>query len=262
MANEFGNEWTTTGGIDNEWVTFRNPRFDVMIESDNPDQPYLIMDFVPDDSTQEVLEEIRIGVGSGWQETEDNLHLERTDGKKLAFHNMSKAGRLLTSFLANGGREAAAAKAKGGDNTTPFDAVWWDGIHALVVTRESSFTRDGETVDFSYFEVAETDGWGEAATKKPATKKAAKKPAKKAAAKKEPEPEPEPEPIAEADTEGSADAGLLDNVKEHCANTASDTHDDWIMEVYADIPAVADDEAVAAAVEDEGPDGIWAQTWG
>src|SRR5690606_31272417 len=105
--------------------------------------------------------------------------------------------------------------------------AWWDGIHALIVTRESSFTRDGETVDFSYFEVAETDGWGQSEKAAKPAKKAAKKPAKKAAAKKDPEPEPEPVPVAEVEAGGSADARLLNNVREHCANTASDTHDDW-----------------------------------
>lgn len=268
MSSEFGSDWTTSGNLDDEWVTFRNVRFDVMIESDNPDQPFLIADFTPDDTDVEVLEEVRIGVGSGWQESEDNASLERVDGKKLAFHNMSKAGRLLTSFLANGGREAAAAKAKAGDTSTPFDAAWWEGLHVRIVSQDSSFTtRDGEKVDFSYFEVAETDGWdGDAGAAKkggkPAKKAASKPPAKKKAAAKKAEPEPEPEPVVEAvEAVEAADGDLLSQVREHCANTQVDTHDDWLMEVYTDIPAVADDADVSAAVEDSGADGVWAQTW-
>lgn len=261
MTEQYGADWLTSGGIDDQWVTVRNVKFACDIESDNPTQPFLYLDLVPDDTDMSPVEGKRFGIGANWAESDDGSEVTRTDGRRPQFNKSSKAGRLLDSFLANGGTEHAQAKAKAGDKTTPFQAAWWEGLHIHIKENEASFqSRDtGETVEWTYFTVEETDGWADSGAKKKATKKAAaKKPAKKAAASK-PEPEPEPEAEAEAEPETSGDADLEAKVREHCAATELDSHDEWMMAVYADIPEVGDDEAVAALVEDE--TAIWADTW-
>lgn len=272
MSDEqYGADWLTTGGIDGEWVTIRNPKFECFVESQDPTQPFLVLDLIPDDPETSPVEEKRFGIGKGWQETDDGAEVTRTDGGRVQFHTSSKAGRLLHSFLENGGAAKARDKAKAGDSTTPFQAAWWDGLHFLIEEKTASFNdRDtGENVEFSYFVAAETDGWADGGKKKAVTKKAAaKKVAKKAAAKKaaaKPEPEPEPDdegtdepPEPETPTAGGG-SDLEAQVREHCANTSVDTHDEWMMEVYADIPDVAYDETVSGLVDDEGA--IWADTW-
>lgn len=271
MTEQYGADWLTSGGIDDQWVTLRNVKFACDIEADDPTKPFLVMDLVPDDTDMSPLEAKRFGIGANWAEAEDGSEVTRTDGRRPQFHKSSKAGRLLDTFLANGGTAHAQAKAKAGDKSTPFQAAWWEGLHVHIKENDASFENreTGEKVEWTYFSVEDTDGWADSSGKAKATKKAAaKKPAKKAASKKaaaKPDPEPEVEPEPETDETTSSDSGdsggseLEAQVREHCANTDLDSHDEWMMAVYADIPDVGDDEAVAALVDDAGA--IWADTW-
>lgn len=262
MTEQYGADWLTAGGIDDQWVTIRNPKFECVIDSNDPTQPFLILDLVPDDTELTAFEGQRFGIGANWEESDDGSEVTRTDGRRPQFHTSSKGGRLLNSFLMNGGAEKAQARAKAGTTDTPFQASWWDGIHGRIKENEGSFNdrESGEKVTYRYYTIEETDGWADGAgggKKKAAKKAAAKKPAKKAAAKK-PEPEPEPEPVE--DEPVKSDSGDLEaQVREHCAATELDSHDEWMMAVYADIPDVGDDEALSALVDD--PDAIWADCW-
>lgn len=275
MSGEYGSDWLTQGGVDDQLVTFRNAKFACFVEAQDPTQPFLVVDIVPDDPEVTPFEEQRIGIGQGWEDHDDGARVERTDGRRPQFHASSKAGRLLTSFLNNGGRAAAQERAKT-HNDTPFDASWWEGLRGKIKSNEGSFTdrESGEEVTYSYYTIEEDAGWdgagadGGTKAKKAPAKKAATKPA----AKKDTEVEAEVDAEAEVEADTPAakpkpakkaaakkDGGLEAKVREHCAATEADDHDSWLMEVYADIPEVADDDAIDALVTD--PDGIWNDTW-
>lgn len=265
--SDWMNEWLTEGGLDGEMVTVRNVAFATDPEFRDGQQVFLSVDFVPDDPDTTPMEGQRIGCGAGWEIADDDgTKIVREDGRKGAFNTKSKAGRFLKSLLESDAfNKALADKHKAGEQVTPFDAAFYEGVRGVATRNTDSFeTRDEggaeETVEFSFWTLTDIEGYesgggsGGGKAKKAAAKKPADEgeaPAKKAAAKKA---------TAKKAAAKKDDAGLEEQVREHCKNTEHETHDDWMMAVYTDIPDVAEDEDVQAKIDD--PDGIWAEVWG
>lgn len=287
MTDDFMDQYLTTGGIDDEAVTLRNAKFTTDLAYQDGQVPFLCVDIIPDNPDVTSLEEVRIGVGKGWEASDDEASVERVDGKKAAFHTSSKIGRLLASV---GGLDEFRAAAKDrlakGDMPAPTTAEFWEGLRGVVKNNEEEFTTaEGGTAKFNYYTFTTFDGWEGQTSSKGGAKKAAAKPAKKAAAKKE-----EAEETAEAAEEAPAEApkpakkaaakkaaavkeeaaetgGLsLDDFRAtliaHCQGTEADDHSTWLVEAYEKFgdELVAGGDAFQALVDDEAE--VWAEVWG
>ena len=254
--------WLTSGGLDDEWVTLRNVRFAVDIEYRDGEVAFMQADLIPDDTDVTPREAQIFGCGHGWEAADDESGITRADGKRAQFNTQSKIGAFVASFLEAGGRSAVEARHKAGDQITPFDAAFYEGMHVLVKNNQASGTGDdGREFTWNYYTVAETDGYESGSGESKPAKKAAKKaPAKKAAAKKRAaKAEADETPAAKADDGIDIDAWRAKLV-EHCNQSEAETHDDWMMEAYEAFDEIADSDDLQALVDD--PDQVWAEVVG
>lgn len=287
MTDDYMDQFLTTGGIDDELVTFRNAKFTTDLAYQDGQVPFLSVDIIPDNPDVTSLEEVRIGTGKGWEASDDEASVERVDGKKAAFHKSTKIGRLLESI---GGlaefRNAAKARLEAGDMPAPTTAEFWEGVRGVIRNNEEEFdTAEGGKATFNFYTFSTFEGWeGQATSGKKSTKKAASKPAKKAAAPK-PEAEDEdaeetpveaPKPAKKAAAKKAAakpepveeDAGglSLDDFRAtlvaHCQGTEADDHSTWLVEVYEKFgdELVAGGDGFQALVDDEAE--VWGEVWG
>lgn len=247
--------WITQGGLDDEWVTFRNVEFKTDIEYRDGEVPFLSVDLIPDDPEVGAREGQRFGCGAGWDVVDDGAGIDRTDGKRPQFHANSKMGALVASFLEAGGREHVEARHKAGDQTTPFLADFYEGLHARIVSNTAEGEGDEGKFTWDFYTIAETDGYesgsGDSGEAKPAKKAASKK----AAAKKAPTKKRAAKKAAEEDGDEGSD--LRERLVEHCNSSDAETHDDWMMEAYEAFPDDVDSGEFQQLVDN--PDEVWAE---
>lgn len=285
--SDFLDQYLTTGGVDDEVVSFRNAKFTTDIQYRDGQEPFLCVDIVPESPDVTELTEVRIGLGNGWEASDDEATVSRVDGKKPAFNTSSKAGRLLGSLgKIPEFQKAVEARVADGSMPAPTDAAFWEGIKGTINRNEESFTtREGTEASFSYYTFSTFDGWEGVTAGKVAKKAASKKASSKAAAENpEAEETPAPAPAAkkaaakkaaavkaeETETETEAadagDAGGLDAFRaalvEHCKATEAEDHASWLVEAYTTFgdELVAGGDEFQALVDDEGA--VWAEVWG
>lgn len=272
--SDFLDSYLTTGGVDDELVTFRNAKFTTDIQYRDGQEPFLCVDICPDSPDVSELTEVRIALGQGWEQADDEASVSRIDGKKAMFNTSSKVGRLLDSLSKDAGfKQAVEARIAAGDTpASPLEAAFWEGLRGTIHRNEASFTpRDGGGEQtFSFYTMTDVEGWegsakpvAKKAVAKNAPEKAAEaKPAKKAAAKKAAAVKEEP---VEESTETPAGGGLDEfraKLLDHCKATEAAEHADWMLEAYetfADELTTGGDE-YQALVDNESE--VWAEAWG
>jgi hypothetical protein len=249
--------WLTEGGIDSQPVALRNVTFTKDVEYQDGQEPFLSVDIVPLDGETTPFEGQRLGIGKGWEEAEDGSSITRNDGKKLAYNTQSKAGRLVGSLMSvKEFQQAVKAKWDAGEQVTPFQAAFFEGITGTIHANAGSFkAKDtGEEITYTYYTFSDFTGYegagAGAGAAKPVSKKSASKkaPSKKAASKPAPA-----EAVEETVSNDLSD--LTARLTEHARQTAAETHDEWMLEAYE---AFADDlssDEAAALVED--PAAVW-----
>jgi flagellar hook-associated protein FlgK len=266
MSDFNPDNWLTEGGIDDTKVALRNVVFTRDVEYQDGQTPFLSIDLVPLDGEMTPFTGQRFGVGAGWDEDEAGASITRNDGKRAQYNKASKAGRLTNSLMELPSFMAEVKKRwDAGDQVTPFDARFFEGITGTVKANAGHFKAkdSGEDVTFTYYTMVDFDGYeGSTTTAKPAKKAAVKKAAsKKAAAKKAEvaevvEPEPTPEP-ATSDSDNLT--ALRDALTAHASNSTADTHDEWMMEAYEQFADDLSTDAAAALVDD--PAAVWDVVW-
>jgi len=259
MSDFNPDNWLTEGGIDDAKVALRNVVFTRDVEYQDGQTPFLSIDLVPLDGEMAPFTGQRFGVGAGWDEDGDGASITRNDGKRAQYNKASKAGRLTNSLLELPSFMAEVKKRwDAGDQVTPFDARFFEGITGTVKANAGHFKAkdSGEEITFTYYTMTDFDGYeGSTVAAKPAKKAAVKKAAsKKAAAKKvEVMEEPVEEPASDNLT------ALRDALTEHASNSTADTHDEWMMEAYEEFADDLSTDAAAALVDD--PAAVWDVVW-
>lgn len=277
--SDFLDQYLTTGGVDDEVVSFRNAKFTTDIQYRDGQEPFLCVDIVPENPDVTELTEQRIGLGQGWEASDDEGSVSRVDGKKPAFNTSSKAGRLLASLgKIPEFQKAVEARVADGSMPAPTDAAFWEGIKGTINRNEESFTtREGTEANFSYYTFSTFDGWegisaGKVA-KKAASKKASSKPVAKATeAAEDADETTTPAPVAKKaaakkaaakkdDAGGGIDA-FRETLTAHCKATECEDHASWLVDAYTTFgdELVAGGDEFQALVDDEGA--IWAEVWG
>jgi|GEM_PF-3627804 len=262
MSTNFADQvagWLTEGGIDNQPVALRNVKFTRDVQYQDGQEPFLSIDFIPLDGDSAPFEGQRLGIGKGWDESDDESTITRNDGKKLAYNTASKAGHMVSSLMAVGEfQQAIKAKWDAGDQVTPFNAAFFEGITGTIVANKASFKAQdsGETIEYVYYTFADFTGYegagSSAGTAAPAANK--KAPSKKAANKKAASKKAEAEVVEVAEVAEVA-AGpdlseLADRLLTHARNTSAETHDEWMLEAYAEFADDLVDDATASLVDD------------
>jgi hypothetical protein len=264
MSDDFMDGWLTEGGLDEQPVTLRNARFDTdLTRIDDAGNPatFLAVDLCPDNPDVTTLEDQRFGIGKGWDVEDDGARVVRDDGKKAQYNKASKAGRFVDSLLGlKEFREAIKARHAAGDQVTPFDAAFFEGLKFVVKANEGHFKAgDGEEVSFRFFTASEFLGFeGQGAKTKTPPKPAKKAASKKAAAKKAaavPVEEPEEETMPAPSDLGDLRADLV----EACKATEASDHGEWMVEMYETFADRLTTDEAMALVDDE--TAIWAEVW-
>lgn len=184
-----------------------------------------------------------LGCGDGWEAADGGQRAVREDGKERGFHQNTKVGEFFAGLVDIMGKDAAcdkAMRARVEDYPLgPREVGFWKGLK-VHVDREK---RKGGG-DVGDYEVLVIDGFnGVAGGKAAGAAKKATGAAKKAAAK------------VEKPSGGLSDAirATLDEIAD-----ASADHDSFMEAAFAQVPEASTDDAVKAAVSDDGEGSIWA----
>lgn len=219
-----------------------------------------------EEGEEEVI--IKLGCGTGWTTEDKGQTAVREDGRDKAFNNNTAAAIFFAGKRDADGNvhkgiqgamdddrkiaqavEAKVAETKG---LGPYSVDFWKGLQVHV--DQIPVAYGGEIGNMDQLTITEVKGWvGSSAKAAPAkaaakTAKKATKAAAKPAEKAEPaEPEETPEP-------GMSDElrAKLDALADECENP-----DEFAERAIAEIPEVADDDALLAAVKDQAPGSIW-----
>lgn len=231
-----------TGLIGNVDVTFTDAEFTNRLDAFDPTKLELHLTALidGDDGGEQVL---FLGCGDGWEAAEKGRKAVREDGKERNFHGNTKAGELMKSVVALMSDDKALDKElrnRLADHPTGFrEANYWVGLkfHLDRVTRKGG----GDIGDFDVLVASAFNGvagGGKAAPAKGATKKAPAKAASKAA----------------------ESTGLTDAIRKQLDDIAdaSADHDSFMEAAFAGVAEASTDDAVKAAVADDGEGSIWA----
>lgn len=244
------NDYVGSGLWDGGRCVIRNPRFTRIPEYRDGQQVLLLVDIKDEDEGVELIDQ-RIGLGNGWIANDDETEItDHEAGKKLKYNDKTAVGRMLKTMP----KEMVAAlgeRWKKGEEVTPFQVGFWDGLQVTLRSASEDLDIDGDKVTQNWYEFVSFEGYEGSTngTKAKSAKKApAKKAAKKAAAKKS-------EPV-----EDDADAADIDpKVVEAIVAQAweADDFDEFVANCYANVDEVAESEAYQAMVEDDSEDSIW-----
>lgn len=235
-----------TGLIGNVDLAIEDAIFTHRLEAFDPTklELHLTVMVEGDEGGEQVL---YLGCGDGWETNDDGQTAVREDGKERNFHANTKAGEFFNSLVDLMASNPACDKelrARISEFPTGSrEAGFWKGLR-LHVDRETR-KGGGEISDFDVLVVSEflgTTGAGKASGAKKAAP--AKKATKKAAA------------AAKKDTTGG---GLTDEIRaklDDIADESSD-HDAFMERAFAEVPEASTDDAVKAAVADDGEGSIW-----
>lgn len=241
-----------SGLIGNVDITVTDAAFTHRLEAFDPTklELHLTVEVQGDDGGEQV---IYLGCGDGWETNDDGATATREDGKERNFHQNTKVGEFFAGLVKVMGEDAAADKAIRGRvqefPTGPREAGFWKGLQ-LHVARESR-KGGGEISDYDVLVIDGFNGIQGAGGTKATAKKAAA-PAKKAAKKAAPAAkEPTPSEVAAG--------GLTDEIRAKLDDIADESadHDSFMEAAMAAIPEASTDDAVKAAIADDGEGSIW-----
>ena len=194
-----------------------------------------------------------LSCGNDWEVSKSGEAVKNKSGKGQ-FNKNSAFGRFIDGAVESGGDALLELLEARGE---AYEAETWKGLRFRLERTQSSFTRDGEKIDYSYVKPVEYLGEidaDEAPAKKPAARgRAAAKPAAKTAVK----------PAAtRGRAKKAAEVDLRTALVALAGEYEEDDFDQFIADIYDEdvFPRAAEleaDEEVANAALDE--DDIWAE---
>jgi hypothetical protein len=229
-----------SGLLDNADVTFTDAEFTNRLDSFDPTKLELHLTTLVegDDGGEQVL---FFGCGDGWEATDKGQSAVREDGKERSFHVNTKVGELFKSIISLMDDDKALDKELRGRlkdyPNGPREAGFWKGLKFHLEREDRK--GGGEVGDYQVLVATAFNGVKGGAKAGPA-----KGAAKKAAA-------PKAAPKAEG---GVTDAirAALDEIAD-----ASADHDSFMEAALAQVPEASTDDAVKAAIMDDGEGSIW-----
>lgn len=234
---------TESGLLDNVDVTFIDAEFTNRLEAFDPTKLELHLTCLVegDDGGEQVQ---FFGCGDGWETNDKGQTATREDGKERGFHQNTKIGELqrsIVKLMDSDGKLDKELRGRVGEFPLGFrEAGFWKGLK-FHIDREDR-KGGGDMGDYQVLVATAYNGTAGSTSKKAtgAAKKAAAKPAAKAEAK--------------------AEGGVTDEIRaklDEIADASGD-HDGFMETAFAQIPEASADDAVKAAVADNGEGSIWA----
>lgn len=237
-----------SGLLDNVDVTITDAEFTNRLDSFDPTKLELHLTVLVDgeDGGEQVL---FFGCGDGWEAAAKGQAAVREDGKERNFHVNTKTGELFKSIVGLMDEDKALDKelrSRLADYPTgPREAGFWKGLKLHLERQDRK--GGGEVGDYAVIVATAFNGvQGGAGKASGAAKKAggATKKAAKAGSNEDKAPE------------GGVTAAIrkqLDDIAD-----ASADHDSFMEAAFAGVPEASTDDAVKAAVSDDGEGSIWA----
>ncbi len=231
-----------TGLLDNVDVTFTDATFTNRLEAFDPTKLELHLTALVDgdDGGEQVL---FFGCGDGWEAAEKGQKAIREDGKEKNFHGNTKIGELMKSIVGLMGGDKALDKElrnRLADHATGFcEAGYWVGLKFHLEREDRK--GGGDVGDYAVIVASKYNGvtGGGAGKAKAATKKAT---------------------AAKAAAPAAAAGGITDAIRKQLDDIAdaSADHDGFMEAAFAGVAEASSDDAVKAAVADDGEGSIWA----
>lgn len=232
----------SSGLTDDVDVTFRDPVFRVDPEYNNGQTLFLDVTLVEhgDDGGEH---QERFGCGKGWETNDGGKTATREDGRETTFNKNSKIGRLIGSLVGVMDKDPNAAKAIQGRvkevEDGPYAAAFWKGMQGHLM--RETVKGGAEIGDYDVLVFSEIKAFeGGKAT---GTAKKASGAARKAA----------------GGTKGGDDGGLTVKLRatlDDIADASAD-HDSFMEAAFAQVSEASSDDAVKAAITDDGEGSIW-----
>jgi hypothetical protein len=195
-----------------------------------------------------------LSCGNDWEVSKSGEAVKNKSGKGQ-FNKNSAFGRFIDGAVESGGDKLLELLESRGE---AYEAEVWKNLRFRLERVQSSFTRDGEKIEYSYVKpveyLGEIDDADEAPAKKPARGKAAAKPADKPAAAKPAATRGRAKKAAEVDLRTALVALAGEYEEEDFDSFIADIYDEDVFPRTAELEA---DEEVANAALDE--DDIWAE---
>lgn len=182
--------------------------------------------------------------GDGWETNDGGKTAVREDGREINFNGQSKIGLLfggLVDVMGSDPKCDKVVRARAADHPLgPRDASFWKGLKLHLDRQDHNYGGEigkKEVLVITGFngEAGATKASGAAKKASGATKKAAAKPAK---------------------AEGGGVTDELRRTLDEIADASSD-HDAFMEAAFAQVPEASSDDAVKAAVTDDGEGSIW-----
>lgn len=234
-----------SGLLDNVDVTITDAEFTNRLDAFDPTKLELHLTVLVDgeDGGEQVL---FFGCGDGWEAAAKGQTAIREDGKERNFHVNTKVGELFKSIVGLMDEDKALDKELRNRladfPTGPREAGFWKGLKLHLERQDRK--GGGDVGDYAVIVATAFNGvqGGKASNtaKKAsgATKKAASKPA-----------------------EDKAEGGLTAAIRKQLDDIAdaSADHDGFMEAAFAQVAEASTDDAVKAAVSDDGEGSIWAE---
>lgn len=231
-----------SGLIGNTDVVIRDAIFTNRLDAFDPTKLELHLTVL--DKAEGTETTVYFGCGDGWVTNDGGETAVRDDGAERNFHQNTKAGELLASLVKVMGADVDCDKEmrkRAADGLTPQHIGFWKGLDVHIGRAERK--GSGEIKDY---EVIVIDGYN-------GTEAGAAGPAKKAAKKAAPAK-------SKAKDEAAATVGgVTDEIRAKLDEIAdaSGSHDEFMEAAMAQVPEASTDDAVKAAVADDGAGSIW-----